>query len=100
MSDACDGLRQMSGAYATKDHEGLIAGYTETGALHPASEEVGGDDPRRGDIFAVTTATRAMFTAAYEPPENNNGELVWRGLPLSKADQNRVDGGMKTCEQY
>lgn len=100
MGDACDGLRTMASAYQTKDREAFDEGYREVWALDPAGEEAAGDTTLRREVHRLWNAQRLLHIAAYEPAELNDGASIWRGLELSEQDQEKVQLGIATCEQY
>jgi hypothetical protein len=100
MSQGCDGLSQMVAAYDEGDKSGVEGGFTDTGAFSTASEEAAGNVSKRAEVETASVAGRALFVATFEPPEDNDGDLVWRHQPLTARQQRAVEKGLAVCERF
>jgi hypothetical protein len=100
MSQGCDGLSQMASGHADGDESSVEEGMTATGALSTAGEEAAGNMSMRAEVGAVSAAGSTLFTATFEPPERNDGELVVRQRALTRREQNTVSKGLAVCGQY
>jgi hypothetical protein len=87
MADACDGLRTMATGYESKDRDAFDEGYTQVWNLDPAGEEAAGDKALTREVHRLWNAQRLLRSA-------------WRGLQLSERDQDKIQQGIETCEQY
>jgi hypothetical protein len=100
MADGCDGLGQMVSAHSEGDPAGVEAGFTATGAFTTASEEAAGDVGKRAEVATVSGARSALFSATFEAPENNDGDLVPKPKELTREQQRSVDEAIAICERY
>ena len=103
MSEGCDALPLMAGAYDSGDR----ATFDEVNdqAMRLGFAEFRGPDltDDQSLIHDAAVASNAYFTlydAAYEPAESNNGKSVWRGQSLTPSQREAVAGGLSVCEDY
>ncbi len=87
MADACDGLRTMATGYESKDREAFDEGYAQVWNLDLAGEEAAGDKALTREVLRLWNAQQLLRSA-------------WRGLQLSERDQDKIQQGIETCEQY
>ncbi|HVQ88088.1 MAG TPA: hypothetical protein VMT88_07895 [Actinomycetes bacterium] len=102
MSEGCDGLRAMSESYAAGDRqafdEAMDRGVSLGGAVEMAGDH---DDQTLTDDSGVAfRGYKSLSLAAYEPPERNDGELVWRGKELRGWQREDLDRGLEACDGY
>ena len=97
----CDALDVMSETYLTGDRatfdEALNDGWSFGAAVELASDD--GPDPAPDSLISLgLQGVKVYQIAAYEPPEKNSGDLVWKGSELSPADEATVERAMEACD--
>ena len=109
IASGCDGLRVMSDVYdpgARPDAErgtfdaALIQGSNGFGAAVELASGSGPDPAPDSLIGLGHEAVRAFSVASYEAPEMNDGDLVWKGEPLTREQQQAVARGLEACEDH
>ena len=109
IAQGCDALRVMSDVYNPGAHPGadrdtfdeaLIEGRTGFGAAVELFSGSGPDPAPDSVIGLGHDAARAFSVASYEAPESNGGDLVWKGEPLTREQQQAVERGLEACEEY
>lgn len=102
MTTGCDGLRAMAEAYADGDRAAFDEAMDQGDSLGGAVEMSGdGDDQTLiADSGVAYRGYESLSLAAYEPPELNNGELVWQGKDLKAWQQEGLDRGLDACDDY
>jgi hypothetical protein len=101
MHVGCDGLPRMAAAYADGNRPAFEDAAEDAERLGFASFRAGDLDEERVDDATTAAAGYAVLNAAaYEPPEANNGALVWQGEILTSAAERKLDAALAVCSGY
>ncbi len=101
IAQGCAGLDLMAESYPTGDRAAFDhardMGLAFNGAVELSSTAESEVSPTSVVVIGKQ-GVYAYLSAAYEPVENNRGEFVWQGKPLTSKQQARITRAIAACD--